>query len=496
MSIRKRLTLYYSLSIVAIALLLVGVFLWALVHAVTGSARDAARTHAELAATMLRAGDDLDRPTLARLSNGITGIIARDAGGRIVVQSQALEFEPGRSDAALWRRALATGQAAQDEGSVRGHLGENLHDDAFFYAVPVAVPGTPIRVVEAISSYSQTGRSGFAYEVYLVAFTLALIALAIVIGSLLARAALAPVGTIVRSTEEMGAGDLSRRLPIKNPNDELGRLSATLNGLLSRLEVAFKEREAALAHERRFIADASHELRTPLTSILGYARMLMNWGLRDAATAEESVAAIAREASRMSLLVDGLLSLAHGDERAPLDLRHADLAAIVADAVDAARLAASDKLTLVYQPPAGQVVALLDINRIRQLVGILLDNAVKYTEPGGQVAIAVRARDSWAELEVADTGIGIPAADLPHIFERFYRVEAARSTGGNGLGLAIALQVAEAHQGSLDVESDPGHGSRFTFRVPLVPEPEARPLPASSRAHSDAEVRSFPTLRG
>jgi signal transduction histidine kinase len=263
----------------------------------------------------------------------------------------------------------------------------------------------------------------------------------------------------------MTEGDLSRRLPVSHPKDEIGRLTTTINGLLARLEAAFARREEALARQRRFAADASHELRTPLTSISGYAQMLEEWGLRDPQTAREGVAAIRRESERMQRLVEGLLALTRGDEGAPLEIEEHNLAAV---AEEATRTAAGEKTTVEYLPPKRPVNAPFDRNRIRQVASILLDNALKYTPDGGKVTVRVREANGWAALEVSDTGVGIPEDQLPLIFERFYRADKARASSGAGLGLSIARQIAEAHGGRIEVESTPQEGSTFTLLLPKM----------------------------
>jgi two-component system OmpR family sensor kinase len=272
---------------------------------------------------------------------------------------------------------------------------------------------------------------------------------------------------VASAAREIGAGDLSRRLPVANPRDEIGRLATTVNGLLSRLEAAFARREEALGRQRRFAADASHELRTPLTSVVGHARMLDEWALEeDPDRARRSVASIRREAGRMQDLVEALLALARGDEGAPLDVGRHDLAQVAEEAVEAARDAAGGRVSIEYPAPERGVEATFDRGRIRQVASILLDNAVKYTPEGGSVAVRLREEDGTAALEVSDTGVGIPEDRLPLVFERFYRADPARADGGAGLGLSIARQIAASHGGEVLAESTPGEGSTFTLLLP------------------------------
>ena len=181
----------------------------------------------------------------------------------------------------------------------------------------------------------------------------------------------------------------------------------------------------------------------------------------------------------MENLVEDLLCLAGGDEGAPMQPGYQDLGAVAAEAVKAARAAAQGKVSIRYVPPISPVRANFDRTRIEQALTILLDNAVKYTPQGGEVTVSASEHDSWVNLEVSDTGLGIPSDQIPLIFERFYRTDEARTTGGSGLGLSIAWQIAEVHGGTIAVESKLDEGSTFVLRVPagneLNGEPAAHP---------------------
>lgn len=474
MSIRWRLTFFHTLTVLAIAGLLSSTLLIVVVRTVGTTVQTTARARAFNAARIIEATGTLTPDDVARLGADDVFLIARDAEGRIVTQTERVDPTTPGPDTGIWQRALATGALAE------GHIefpAVTTFGPVFLSAVPIVRSDAEIRVVEAGKAYSATGRSLFSFLP--IVGLAAILGLLLAIGGsyLLARTALAPVDAIVHSARQITEGDLSRRLPIKNPKDELGRLAGTFNDLLARLEVAFAQREEALVRQRQFVGDASHELRTPLTSILGFARMLRRWGLQDPATAQEAAGAIEQEAVRMSRLVEELLRLARGDEAAPLVLRQYDLADVAADAVDAARAAAPDTIDIVWQPPDEPVTATFDRDRVYQVATILLDNAVKYSPNGGQVTVSVRASDGDAALAVSDSGIGIPPQHLPHIFDRFYRVDEARSAGGTGLGLSIARQIAEMHGGRIDVASHPGQGSTFTLRLPL----EAWPIDDRAR---------------
>lgn len=287
----------------------------------------------------------------------------------------------------------------------------------------------------------------------------------VLVGSWIARRALQPVAAIITEVREITDGrTLHRRLPVPMIADELARLAETLNEMMARLERSF----AAL---RRFTADASHELKTPLTVLRsGVERALRTEGLpRDTlATLEETL----QEVNRMTELVEALLTLARADEgRAPLHREPADLRAIVEETRETGELLAERAgVTMTVTAPAAPVVVPVDRTRVRQLILNLLTNAVKYTPPGGSVSVELAHHDGRVVLAVSDTGVGIAAGDLPHIFDRFWRADTARTrTGerpGAGLGLAICKWIAEAHGGTIEVQSRPGRGSRFTVTLP------------------------------
>ncbi len=194
--------------------------------------------------------------------------------------------------------------------------------------------------------------------------------------------------------------------------------------------------------------------------------MLEEWALHDQETAQKSVSRIRDESRRVREMVEGLLALARGDEGAPLKHESQDLSAVAAEVVRTARAVAGNKVAIEYSPPEHAITATFDRTRIRQAISILLDNAIKYTPQGGEVKVEVRERDGWAEVAVSDTGVGISKEQLPLIFERFYRVDEARTRGGAGLGLAIARQIIEAHGGRIEVRSESGKGSTFILQIP------------------------------
>jgi signal transduction histidine kinase len=458
--IRWRLTIFNAL-IIGVILLVLGLSLFLLLReALISGVEDTARDRADAAARAMDSGEDLlsDDDAEQLTTDGVF-LIVRDAQGRVLAQTTNFAADRVARDH-VWEQALASGDPAG------GTVELSSEDPEYVYAVPVDPPSGPARVVEAGKSYDSVEDTLEAFTTVLVAGGLLAFLLSVGGAYLLARAALSPVEAVASSAREMTEGDLSRRLPVAHPRDEIGRLTTTINELLARLEAAFARREEALSRQRRFAADASHELRTPLTSIAGYARMLEEWGLHDPQTAREGVEAIRQESERMQRLVEGLLALTRGDEGAPLEIEQHDLAAVAEEAARTARTATGEKVKVEYLPAKHPVNVPFDLNRIRQVASILLDNAVRYTPGGGEVTVTVQETNGWAELEVADTGAGIPEDHLPLIFERFYRADQSRTDGGAGLGLSIARQVAEAHGGKIEVQSTPGEGSTFTLLLP------------------------------
>jgi two-component system OmpR family sensor kinase len=461
--IRWRLTLFNAL-IIGVILVALGLSLFLLLRqALLSGVEDTARARAVAAASALESGEGpLSGEDAEQLTADGVFLVVRDARGRII--DQTTNFSPKQEiHDPVWKRALQSGEPA-------GGTAELTSEDAdYVYAVPVSPPDGSARVVEAGKSYDSVGDALEAFTTVLLVGGLLAFLLSVGGAYLLARAALSPVEAVVGSAREITEGDLSRRLPVAHPKDEIGRLTTTINGLLARLEAAFARQVEALSRQRRFAADASHELRTPLTSISGYAQMLEEWGLQDPQAAREGVAAIRRESERMQRLVEALLALTRGDEGAPLEIEDNDLAAVAEEAVQIARTFAGEKkLAVEYLPPKQPVNAPFDQYRIRQAISILLDNAVKYTPDGGRVTVSVRELDGWARVEVSDTGVGIPEDQLPLIFERFHRMDPSRTTAGAGLGLSIARQIAEAHGGTIEVESTPGEGSTFALLLPKM----------------------------
>lgn len=292
--------------------------------------------------------------------------------------------------------------------------------------------------------------------------------------------ALRPIDAVTNAALQITrADDLSRRVPLTGPaTDEVGRLVTAFNATLERLEKLFTS-------QRRFLADVSHELRTPLTAIRGNVDIMRR--MKDRPADPESLDAIQSEAERMSRLVGDLLMLAQAESgNLPISRNDMELDTLLLDVYQQARVLAGNKLT-VSLGEEDQARGYGDRDKIKQVLLNLVSNAIKYTPTGGQVTLGLGRVNGWARFTVADSGVGIPPEDLPHVFDRFYRVDKSRTRGagtpgGAGLGLSIAKWIAQAHGGRLEVSSQMGKGSCFSLWLPLAEtRPINKPAPVPAR---------------
>jgi heavy metal sensor kinase len=340
----------------------------------------------------------------------------------------------------------------------------------------ISVGGEPFRV--RIVPIEQNGRLAGALEVGRAAgdasdtlSTLLLIlgiaypvtlAVASLGGIFLAGRALSPIDRLTRLARRISAEDLSQRLDLRLPDDEVGRLARTFDEMIARLEDAFQR-------QRQFTADASHELRTPLTAIKGQAEVALSRP-REAAAYREVLQTVNDEVDRLIRMVGSLLTLARADAgQIPIACEPVSLGDLVGAAAEQVRPMAEKRGLELHVAPDRSVLLQADEDLLLQLLLNLLDNAIKYTPAGGEVTVGWNQRGDQVALWVHDTGVGIDPEHLPHIFDRFYRADKARSRaeGGAGLGLSISRWIAGAHGGSISVESAPGKGATFTVKLPL-----------------------------
>jgi two-component system OmpR family sensor kinase len=397
----------------------------------------------------------------------------RDAAGKIIWRSQpapwlAVAPDPKVPDDPDWL-AAHTGKSVT-VGAVSGDVRWRVHVEPAGSGYTVV--GTDLRDV------ARTAGRLVGVEIVVGSIVLVLVA---GLGVAIVQASLRSLMKIEQTAEAIAAGDLSRRVPDADPRTEVGRLGNALNGMLTQIETAFRaqsESEATARESeermRRFVADASHELRTPLSVIRGFAEYYRQRDDVERVELDRLISRVEDEAVRMGVLVDDLLVLARLDQQRPLARRPVDLLALAADAVHDARvLDGSREITLSVRSGSAFIVTGDDV-RLRQVIGNLVNNALRHTPAGTPIEVIVRSGhlgDSPAAvLEVADSGPGMPAEEAERVFERFYRADPARSRGGTGLGLAIVAGLVEAHGGSVEVETSPGEGATFRVVLPLDPD--------------------------
>ncbi|MFG2551283.1 sensor histidine kinase [Streptomyces sp. NPDC048581] len=317
---------------------------------------------------------------------------------------------------------------------------------------------------------------GQLITIQVVTFGLALLAL-VVFGRQMLRRGLQPLSDMAHTAHDITSHDLtdSARLTVRHARrgggPEVEELRTAFNTMLEHIDDSLAVRAEAEQRLRRFVADASHELRTPLMSVRGYADLFQYAAANAPEERDKHLARLRAEAARMGFLLDDLLLLARLDAaevETPLRPQEADLVELVAQAADAFRVTHADH-PLTVAPGPGSLRLRLDPQRIRQVLDNLLTNAAVHTPIGTEVSVAVSMANDTAQVRIADAGPGIPPADRQRVFDRFYRVDKARSRdrGGSGLGLAVAQSLVHAHGGRIDVTSEPG-ATVFTVTIPLV----------------------------
>jgi signal transduction histidine kinase len=287
------------------------------------------------------------------------------------------------------------------------------------------------------------------------------IAIALVLTSFLSRRILSPIRALTGSAKRLAKGDFSQRVHIDS-RGEVGELAQTFNSMASDLDRAEKLR-------RNIVADVAHELRTPLTNVAGYLEAIRD----DVIQPDKStIASLSEEVDLLSRLVDDLQELALSDAgELKLARQTENIIQLIDQSVKAVQARVIDKGIEVSVDAPGEFPPVnIDYHRISQVLRNLISNAIKHTAQGGQICISARLQDKWVKISVADNGEGIPAEELPNMFERFYRVDKsrARNGGGSGLGLTIAKRLVEAHGGTIEVQSELGKGSCFSFTIPVA----------------------------
>ncbi len=329
------------------------------------------------------------------------------------------------------------------------------------YVLPIHQGGKIAGYIEALTPLGRLDASIQTFRILLPMLGLTSLVVALVASWAIAGRALRPIARMTQTARTIAhSHDLSSRIESPPHLDELGRLAKTFNEMLQSIETAYRA-------QQRFVSDASHELRAPLTAIQGNLELLRRQSAMPEAERAEAMTEVERESARLTRLVADLLVLARADAGTTLKRCPVDLDAVVLEAFREARhLSQGQTLTLDPFEPA-RVEG--DEDRLKQLVLILLDNALKYTPANGHVTLGLHRRDADVEIVVRDTGVGIAPEDLPLVFERFYRADPARSRdpGGTGLGLPIAQWIGEQHDGEIKLESQPGQGTTASVHLPL-----------------------------
>jgi heavy metal sensor kinase len=400
------------------------------------------------------------------------GAVAQDAGARLprtfsdhgmYIQLTGLDGRLLTKSGNLGDGRLPPAERPGVEKVVLPVTGLGHASDAVLVTRPLVLSdGRPAGWVQVAYPLARNQRTLNQFIFVEVAGWLTSLLIALVVGLFVAGRALRPVATMTREVREMHSTDLHRRLPVSpHPRDEIGQLASTFNALFDRLETAFEA-------QRRFVADASHELKSPLTTVRGNLQLLQRHGAENPTEARAWAEAALKEVDRLTRLVNELLALARLGEDSTLETQPVDLSAIAAEVTTQFTVIAP-RVAVATDGPA---VVLGHADRLRQVLINLVDNAVRATREGGTVKVRVWRADREVRLTVADTGVGIPVADLPRLFDRFYRVDHARgrAQGGTGLGLAITASIVKAHGGTIVVESAPGQGATFTVRLPVYSE--------------------------
>ena len=279
------------------------------------------------------------------------------------------------------------------------------------------------------------------------------------LGSLASRAMLSPIRKIIKKIDKISADDLSERIDDVDSSDELRELTDRINAMLDNLEQSFDR-------QKKFVSDASHELKTPIAVIQGYSGLLKRWGKSDPEVLDESIDSIAREAENMKRIVEQLLLLARIG-RYMLTLEEIDVGGEIKSAIDGYELVCKTH-NFSLEADSG-VIAIADKNLFTECVRAVADNAIKYSDENTTISFTVHADGGYAVVKIIDSGRGISPADLPHVFDRFYRCDKSRGRDKNssGLGLTIAKSAVEMMNGTIEAESELGKGSTFTLRFPL-----------------------------
>lgn len=463
-SVRARLTLWYVTVLATILVVSIAVIYLLLARALYTRIDDTLHAVVQIARTSLtndlnegQDAADAARSTATELASRQTLLAIYDGRGRLLAEAGreddiAIPLPP-IADVPLHDDLMMTIVEADDLDD-RHRLAIRWVDIAGFDTEFVIVAGT------SLESTDEELESLRGILVYLVPLSLIVAGIG---GWFLAGRSLSPVVAMADRARQIGVANLSERLPVANPRDELGKLAETFNSLLARLE-------GSLIQQRQFMADASHELRTPLTTARTAATVALQQPTRNEADYRETLAIIEQETTRLSRIVDDMFTLARADAGSyPVRARPMYLDEVVDEVVRAMRVVASTRNISITDSACRPAPFTGDEDLIRRLILNIVDNAVRYAPSGSAVRVALDLAGSHYALSVSDDGPGIAAEIRPRIFERFYRVDAARThgkDGGAGLGLALARWIARVHGGDVDLAASSRAGSTFVITLP------------------------------
>lgn len=394
----------------------------------------------------------------------------RDFPGQPYVQvhnlaGEVIKSDPNLEDVVLpltekALEAIARGESWVEPVSVEGerflvHYQEIALEDGARGIVQIA-----ISLAERDQNLSTLGR------ILIIGSGIAVL-LAFGIGWLLAGATLRPINRITLTAQTIGAErDFGRRVQHSGPKDEIGQLASTFNHMLTELQAAYRQVEGSLQAQKRFVADASHELRTPLTTIRGNLGLLQRNPPISTEDQAEALGDAVAETERLMRLVNDLLLLARADAEQPLKTERVQIGPLIDDVRRQIKLLAPDRRIVCDCDAQFEETILGDRDALKQVLLAVLDNAIQHTPPDTTVTVTTQMADDRMAIQVSDEGPGIEAAQLPHLFDRFYQGDSARSGPGTGLGLAIAKELTEAQGGTISVESQLDQGSIFTLTFP------------------------------
>jgi two-component system OmpR family sensor kinase len=460
-TLRVRLTVWYTLVLTGVLILFGTVVYLLLSRSLTIQIQD----------TLQQTADDILRAS----RRDVRGIVlpALDLTANVYVQ-----VWDGQEQLLVESTNLTSMQTALDAASL--HVVSPTYASVFIGSAHLLVLTVPVIAPPSseIVGYLQLGSSletvDQARRILLFVLGgggLAAVVVAALVGMTTAQTALRPLGQMTETALQITrADDLSRRIPLSSPRTgEVGQLILAFNDTLERLENLFET-------QRRFLADVSHELRTPLTAIRGNVDLIRRMGEPDA----ESLEAITSEVDRMTRMVQDLLLLAQAESgKLPMAREIVELDTLLLEVYKQGKTLAQDRLE-VRLGREDQARVAGDRDRLKQMLLNLVGNAIAYTPSGGQVTLGLTCVSDYARVTVSDTGPGIPQEELPHIFERFYRIDKSRRRlegGGAGLGLSIAYWIARSHQGRIEVASEVGKGTTFSVWLPLAEaaSPPAKP---------------------